>query len=164
VALALAGAPDEAESVLRRLRSVREEDTLLHRAYLPPAEAAVLLVRGSFERAVEELRQASPYETGFVAALVPAYLRAEARLRAGAAADAIREFQTVVDHRGADPFSSVIPMSQLGLARALARSGNTTESRKAYEALLIAWKEADADLPIVQQVRDELARLGQPTT
>jgi eukaryotic-like serine/threonine-protein kinase len=164
VALALAGAPDEAESVLRRLRSVREADTLLHRAYLPPAEAAVLLVRGSFERAVEELRQASPYETGFVAALVPAYLRAEARLRAGAAADAIREFQTVVDHRGADPFSSVIPMSQLGLARALARSGNTAESRKAYEALLAAWKDADADLPIVQQVRDELARLGQPTT
>ena len=49
VALALAGEPGEAESIVRRLRTVREEDTLLHRAYLPPAEAAVLLAKGSFD-------------------------------------------------------------------------------------------------------------------
>ena len=60
VALALAGEPDEAESVVRRLRTVREEDTLLHRAYLPPAEAAVLLAKGSFDAAVEELRKSAP--------------------------------------------------------------------------------------------------------
>jgi tetratricopeptide (TPR) repeat protein len=162
VALALAGAPDEAESLVRRLRGVREEDALLHTAYLPAAEAAVLLVRGSLEPALEELRRAAPYETGFVAALVPTYLRGEVKLKAGAAADAIREYRAVAEHRGAEPFSPVIPLSQLGLARALARSGNAAESRKMYEGLLVTWKEADADLPILRQVRDELARLGPP--
>jgi eukaryotic-like serine/threonine-protein kinase len=163
VALALAGEPDEAESILRRLRSVREEDTLLHRAYLPPAEAAVQLAKGAFDRAVEELRQSAPYETGLVAALVPNFLRGEARLKT-APADAVREYQTVIDHRGADPFTALIPMSQLGLARALARTGNEAESRKIYEALLALWKDADADLPVLHDVRDELARLGRAAT
>lgn len=164
VAVALAGEPGEAEAVLRRLRGVREEDTLLRRAYLPATEAAVLLARGSLDRAVEERRRAAPYETGFVAALVPTYLRGEARLKAGADADARREYQSVIDHRGADPFSSLIPMSQLGLARAFARSGNEAESRRMYEALLVTWKDAAADLPILRQVRDELARLAHSTT
>jgi Tfp pilus assembly protein PilF len=164
VAIALAGQPDEADAVLRRLRNLRAEDTLLHRAYLPATEAAVLLARGAVDRAVEELRQAAPYESGFVAALVPTYLRGEARLKAGAPVDALREYQAVSAHRGADPFSSLIPLSQLGAARALARSGNESESRRMYEALLATWKEADQDLPILRQVRDELARLTRSTT
>jgi eukaryotic-like serine/threonine-protein kinase len=164
VALALAGATDDADAVLRRLRNVREEDTLLHRAYLPPAEAAVRLGRGAFAAALEELRPAAPYETGFVAALVPAYLRGQAHLKGGAPADALRDYQTVLDHRGADPFSSLIPMAQLGRARAFALAGNTAESRKMYEALLLTWKEADPDLPILRQAREELARLGRTAT
>ena len=164
VAIALAGQPDEAEAVLRRVRNLRPEDTLLHRAYLPATEAAALVARGAFDRAVEELRQAAPYESGFVAALVPTYLRGEARLKAGAPVEALREYQAVSEHRGADPFSSLIPMSQLGAARALARSGNESESRKMYEALLVTWKDADPELPILRQVRDELARLTRSTT
>jgi len=54
--------------------------------------------------------------------------------------------------------------TELGLARAFARSGNEAESRKMYEALLATWKDADADLPILRQVRDELARLAHSTT
>jgi tetratricopeptide (TPR) repeat protein/tRNA A-37 threonylcarbamoyl transferase component Bud32 len=164
VALALAGQPDEAESVVRRLRGVRQDDTFLHAAYLPAAEAAARLTRGAHDAAVEELRRAAPYERGFSAALVPASLRGEARLGAGAAAVARRQYQAVVDHRGADPFSSVLPMAQLGLARALARSGNDADSRTMYAALLATWKDADADLPILIQVRQELARLGRPAT
>ncbi len=166
VALALAGRPDEGEAVVRRVRGLRQSDTLLHRAYLPPAEAAVFLSRGATAAAIEHLRQAEPYETGFVSALVPAYLRGQARLAAGAPAEALREFQTVLDHRGADPFSSLLPMAQLGIARALAASGRGTESRQRYEALLAGWKDADADadLPVLRQARDALTRLGRAAT
>ena len=76
----------------------------------------------------------------------------------------MREYQTVIDHRGTDPFTALIPMSQLGLARALARTGNEAESRKIYESLLALWKDADPDLPVLHQVRDELARLGRTAT
>jgi serine/threonine protein kinase/Flp pilus assembly protein TadD len=154
-ALALAGGADEAEAVIRRLRSVRPEDTLLHSAYLPVAEAAVLLRRGRADAAVEALRPAIDHERGIVAALVPAYLRGEARLRAGDAEEAIRQFRVVLDHRGADPFSPVWPLSQLGLARALARAGRPTESREAYAALLQTWSTADPDLPPAAAARRE---------
>lgn len=162
-ALALAGAVDEAEAVVRRLRPVRPEDTLLHTAYLPIAEAALQLprpwvrsrfsnrapaglpvgVRSRFsnagdraDAAVEQLRPAVGHERGIVAALVPAFLRGEARLAAGNAEEAAKEFRVVLEHRGADPFSPVWPLSQLGLARALARAGRALESRRAYDALL----------------------------
>ncbi|MBA3885327.1 MAG: protein kinase [Acidobacteria bacterium] len=45
-AMALAGAAGEAEGVLRGLRTLRPEDTLLQAAYLAPAEAAVQLAAG----------------------------------------------------------------------------------------------------------------------
>jgi hypothetical protein len=105
------------------------------------------------------LRRAAPYENGIVAALLPVYVRGEARLRAGAPAEAAREFQSILAHRGADPFSPVVAMAQLGLARAYARTGAIAESRAAYDTLLTMWANADPDLPVLQQARTELAQL-----
>jgi eukaryotic-like serine/threonine-protein kinase len=158
-ALAIAGAPDEAESVARRVRTLRPDDTLLHSAYLPVAEAAAMLRRGRAVDAIERLRPAARYERGLVAALAPAFLRGEARLQSAAPAEAVRDFTIVLDHRGADPFSPLIPAAQLGLARALARAGRTAESVRTYEALIGGWKDADPDLPVLQLARKELSAL-----
>jgi serine/threonine protein kinase/Tfp pilus assembly protein PilF len=160
-ALALGGDPAEADALVRRLRGVRAQDTLLQNAYLPVLEASALLARGRPAEAIEELRRATPYENGIVAALLPVYVRGEARLRANEPAEAAREFQSILTHRGADPFSPVVALAHLGLARAHARSGAITESRAAYEALLAIWSNADPDLPILKQVRDELSALGR---
>ena len=158
-ALALAGGADDAEAVIRRLRNVRPDDTLLHTAYLPAAEAAVQIQRGKAASAVEALRPAVRHERGIVAALIPAYLRGEARLRAGNPAEAVREFKVVLDNRGADPFSPIVPLAQLGLARALVRSGDTAGGRAAYDAVLRTWFAADADLPPLLAARQEAAAL-----
>jgi serine/threonine protein kinase/Tfp pilus assembly protein PilF len=185
-ALALADSAEEAEPIVRRLRHVRPEDTLLHTAYLPVAEAALLLrsgvrsristaargtpavgssrigVRSRFsefrdraDAAIEQLRPAAGHERGIVAALVPAYLRGEARLLAGDVEGALREFRVVLDHRGADPFSPVWPLSQLGLARALAELGRESEARQSYDALLHTWSNADPDLPLLVAAQNE---------
>jgi hypothetical protein len=185
-ALALTGAVDEAEPVIRRLRQVRPQDTLLHTTYLPVAEAALLLGSGVRSRistgagdapdhttvpagvrsrisdlrdradgAVEQLRPAAGHERGIVAALVPAYLRGEARLVAGDFEGAAREFRVVLDHRGSEPFAPVWPLSQLGLARALEQAGRKSESRQAYDALLHTWSSADPDLPPLISARRE---------
>ena len=159
-ALALAGAPEEAETVIRRIRSVRPGDTLLQGVYLPVAEAAVLLAREKSEAAVDVLRPATQYELGSVAALAPVYLRGEARLRSGAAEQAVAEFRSVARHVGVDPFSPFVPLSALGAARALARNGAYDESRKAYDDLLRMWASADQDLPVLRQAREELSRLS----
>jgi hypothetical protein len=138
---------------------VRPDDTLLHSAYLPAAEAAVRLARGEVAAAVEELRPASRYERGTVAALLPVYLRAEAQRRAGAGEDAIRGFRALVEHRGTDPFSPLVPLAQLGMARALAATRAHDESQTAYEELLRTWVSADADLPMLREAREEVSRL-----
>jgi serine/threonine protein kinase/tetratricopeptide (TPR) repeat protein len=158
-ALALAGGADEADLVIRKLRTVRPDDTLLHTAYLPAAEAAVLIERGRAAAAVEALRPAVRHERGIVAALIPAYLRGEARLRAGTPAEAAREFKVVIDNRGADPFSAIVPLAHLGLARALVRGGDTAGGRAAYDAVLRIWFAADADLPPLMAARQEAAAL-----
>jgi eukaryotic-like serine/threonine-protein kinase len=159
-ALALGGDPAEADALVRRLRGVRSQDTLLQNAYLPVLEAAALLARQHPGEAIEQLRRASPYENGIVAALLPVYVRAEAKLRGGEAAEAAREFQSILTHRGADPFSPVVALAHLGVARARARAGEIAGSRAAYEALLTIWTGADADLPVLAEVRAELAALA----
>ena len=134
-------------------------DTLLQNAYLPVVEAAALLARGQPAPPIEQLRRAAPYENGIVAALLPVYVRGEARLRAGAAAEAVREFQSILTHRGADPFSPVVALAHLGLARAHARTGAIAESRAAYESLFAIWSGADPDLPVLRKAREEYAAL-----
>ena len=97
----------------------------------------VLLARDRTDAALDALRPAAPFERGTVAALLPIYFRGEARRRAarlrrrGHATSA-----SLIDSRGAEPFSSAIPMARLGLARALAASGDVAGSRRAYQDLL----------------------------
>lgn len=158
-ALALGGEPEEADAAVRRLRGLRSQDTLLQNAYLPVVEAAALLARNRPAEAIEELRRAAPYEHGIVAALLPVYVRGIAWLQAKQPEEAKREFQSILTHRGADPFSPVVPLAYLGLARAHALAGATAESRAAYETLLEIWNQADQDLPVLARVREELAAL-----
>jgi tetratricopeptide (TPR) repeat protein/tRNA A-37 threonylcarbamoyl transferase component Bud32 len=158
--LALAGAVGQAEAEVRRFKDVRPEDTMLHGVYMPIAEAAINLARVRYADVVETLRRCVPYERGFVAALMPMYLRGEARLRSGAYPQAIEEFRGVLEYRGADPFSPVIPLAQLGLARALERTGDKAGSASAYRELLQMWSHAD-DSPAVRAARAEAAALTQ---
>jgi serine/threonine protein kinase/tetratricopeptide (TPR) repeat protein len=156
-ALALAGEAEEADALVRRLKGVRPQDTLLQNAYLPLVEAASLLARDRPGDAIERLRRAAPYENGIVAALLPVYMRGEAHLRDGAAEDAIRQFESLLANRGADPFSPVVVLSHLGLARAHAQLGAVAKSRAAYETLFTIWAGADAELPVLRAARAEYA-------
>ncbi len=87
------------------------------------------------------------------------YVRGEARLRAGAAEEAVREFESLLANRGADPFSPVVAMAQLGVARALVAGGDTTGGRAAYDTVLGMWSAGDADLPALIAARQEAAGL-----
>jgi tetratricopeptide (TPR) repeat protein len=159
MALALAGAPDEAAAVFEQRRKVRPQDTFLQVAYLPAARAAIALARNHPAETVEALRPAAPYQFGFIAALIPTYLEGLAYAQAGAHTEAARTFRLVVEHRGTDPFSPFLPMAQLGLARALAAAGDRHGSRQAYETLLQWWEHADASMALASVVRAEYAAL-----
>ena len=53
-----------------------------------------------------------------------------------------------------DPVSA---LARYGLARSLARSGESTQAIAQYKELLALWKDADPDLPILQKAKAELA-------
>ena len=51
------------------------------------------------------------------------------------------------------------PLAHLGLGRARALAGDTLASRSAYERFLALWKDADQDLPILPEARQEYQHL-----
>jgi hypothetical protein len=51
------------------------------------------------------------------------------------------------------------PMARLQQARAFSASGDRAESAAAYKDVLALWKDADTDVPVVQQAKAELAGL-----
>jgi len=158
-ALALAGAPDEAERVIAASRDAETSDTFVKMVYVPVAEAAVHLARHQPAQVIEALEDAVAYELGSVAALAPVFLRGQALLQQGDGGAAAKEFRTLLDHRGVDPFSPLYALAGLELARALALTGDTAKSRTAYDEFLAAWADADQDLPILLAARAERMRL-----
>jgi tetratricopeptide (TPR) repeat protein len=161
--LALVGAP-EAARLADALKLQLAESTLVNGVILPSTRAAIALERGRPSEALEALAPAAAYEAGNVAVLIPVHLRGEARLRAGDGGGALAEFETILAHRGADPFSPIVALAPLGAARSLSALGRRDEALARYESFFEAWREADADLPVLVQARREHARLAGSTS
>jgi len=73
---------------------------------------------------------------------------------------AAAEFQRIVDTQEAIAqilYGYPYPCALVGLARARTASGDSPGARQAYERLLDLWKHADQDLPLLADVRRELA-------
>jgi DNA-binding winged helix-turn-helix (wHTH) protein/tetratricopeptide (TPR) repeat protein len=95
------------------------------------------------------------YEFGDEADMVPVYIRGVSYLQVRSAPDAQREFQKLIDHHSMNAFSTLYPLSYLGLARACALQGKLNESRAAYDRFFVLWKDADKNLPIFLQAGRE---------
>jgi tetratricopeptide (TPR) repeat protein len=158
-ALALAGAADEAARAIAGASDEPSSDAFVKLVYLPVAEAATALSRGRSDAAARALEPARPYELGSVAVLAPAFLRGLAQLHAGDASAARDELERVLEHRGVDPFSALLPPTRLQLARARLRAGDRDGARADYDRLLADWKDADADVPLLASARRERAEL-----
>ena len=157
--LGLVGAPEAArmsEALARQL----PDSTLVNGVILPSARAAIALEAGHPAVAVEALRPAAAYEAGNVAVLIPRYLRGEAYLASGQPARALEQFEKILAQRGADPFSPVVALAPLGVARAQSALGEREQAAQAYQAFFEAWRSADVDLPVLVTARAEHQRLG----
>ena len=72
--------------------------------------------------------------------------------------EAAAEFQKILAHPGLVLNDPIGPMARLQLARALSASGDQAGSAAVYKDLLHLWKDADPDLPLVQQAKAESAQ------
>ena len=98
------------------------------------------------------------YSGAFFGAMYPVYVRGLAYSRMQRNREAVAEFQKILDHPGIMLNDPMGPLARLQLARALAISGDRAKSAAVYKDLLALWKDADPDLPVVQEAKAESAR------
>ena len=168
VSLALCGAPamvQRAEKRAEETSKQRPDDVLWNGAQLPLIRAAIDYSLGQNARAIEVLDSVK-YERAYP---VARYLRGLAFLYSKKGSLAANEFQNIVDHRGANwgPLAatssggSLYPLSWIGLARGATLAEDTTRARRAYEHFFAMWKDADPDVPVLNQALKEYAELKQ---
>jgi tetratricopeptide (TPR) repeat protein len=164
LALAMCGDATGAEKLAGQTTKRFPNGTLWNAVQLPEIRAAIELQRGQPARAEELLASASPYERAYPEAV---YLRGLAYLRLRKGAEAAAEFRKILDHKGASWGSTwrypnwglYYSISYLGLARASVLAGDTAKAKKAFQDFFELWKDADPDIPILQQAKAEYAGL-----
>jgi tetratricopeptide (TPR) repeat protein len=163
----MSGDASQAESLTNDLARDFPEDTSVRFNYLPAVHATLALDHGDPSKAIELLEVAVPYELSsprsatfaYFGALYPVYVRGQAYLAARQGAEAAREFQKIVDHRGIVIGDAFGVLAHLGLARSYVLQGDTAKARAEYQDFLALWKNADPDIPILKQAKAEYAKL-----
>jgi eukaryotic-like serine/threonine-protein kinase len=165
VVFARSGDAGRAHAVVDSLNKSYPVNTILQSAWIPTIDAQIELGRGNGSKAVELLQPAAPYELGEIvgslnnSCMYQVYLRGEAYLQAKQGTAAAAEFQKLLDHRGIVWNCWSGALAHLGLARARAEAGDAAGSRTAYQDFFALWKDADPDIPILQQAKAEYAKL-----
>jgi len=163
-ALALAGDGVRASKLADDFAKRFPNDTIVQFNYLPILRAQLSLLRNDASKAIETLDVAIPYELGSLTAapiaLYPVYVRGEAYLAAHRGSEAAAEFQKILDHRGIVLNEPIGALAHLQLGRAYALQGDTAKARAKYQDFLTLWKDADRDIPILQQAKGEYAHLN----
>lgn len=153
-------------------------DTQAQSLWLPAIRAQLALNGKNPAEALRLLQTVeSPLEFGAIffvnnpSCLYPTYIKTEAYLASGQAAEAASEFQKIIDHPGMVWNCSTGALAHLGLARA-----NVAQSKKSngavadaarvralthYKQFLRLWKDADPAVSIYKAAEDEYAKLLQ---
>ena len=161
LAAGICGNGELALSIARELGASFPEDTLLQNVYLPLAQAFVALAAGQPQQVINSAAPAKPYDVIYPGS----YAQGMAYLQLHDAGHAISAFQSSLQSRGGslvgpeEPMPPSYAQAQLGLARAYAMAGDKANAKKAYEAFLLTWKDADPDLPMLVAGKKEYAAL-----
>jgi len=164
LALARVGDTSRAKAIVAELEKSNPLNTVLKLYWLPVLQAAIELNQGNSSQALVLLEAAAPYELGGpppfqLGTMYPAYLRGQVYLAAHNGTAAATEFQKFLDHRGIVVNIPLGALAHLGLARAYAVSSDTAKAKAAYQHFFALWKDADLDVPILNEAKAEYARL-----
>lgn len=157
--LAKTGDIERAEALADALAKLNPADTTINADDIPTTRAAIDLQKGLPTDAIADLQPALPYELRNFE--VPSLL-GQAYLNAKMPDRAATEYRKILANHGVDGLSILYPLAYLGLARADAQMSNNAASRSEYEQFFAAWKDADPDLPVLKQARQEYSELRTP--
>jgi eukaryotic-like serine/threonine-protein kinase len=160
---------------MRRRRSTSRHSSCFNSGPLLPGSYFDRSQIASAYLAVTALQGASTVELGLISfvanisCLYPVYVRGEAYLEAGQGSAAAAEFQKILDHSGIVWNCWTGALAHLGAARANALQARTSQGADAdaarvralaaYKDFLALWKDADPDIPILKQAKEEYAKL-----
>ena len=175
LAFAMAGDKARAESLAQGLGKRFPLDTQMQSLWLPAVQAQLALDSKNPTAALTALQAASPVEFGSIGFLNNAsclyhmYVRGEAYLAAGQGVAAAAEFQKIVDHSGIVWNCWTGALARLGVARANALQARISQgadadaarvrSLAAYQDFLALWRDADPDIPILNEAKMEYAKV-----
>ncbi len=177
LAFAMAGDTARADSLAQDLGKRFPLNTQMQSLWLPAIRAQLALNRKNPPSALNGLQ--APVELGqimFVAnlsCLYPTYVRGEAYLSVGQGNAAAAEFQKILDHGGIVWNCWTGALAHLGVARANALQSRSFQGQgqgadadaarvralAAYKDFLTLWKDADPDIPILNQAKAEYAKV-----
>jgi serine/threonine protein kinase len=165
LALALTPGAPQAARLADDMAKRFPENTVAQFNYLPSLQGQLALERKDARNAIEVLQKVAPYELGlpgdgsFTPAMYPVYIRGEAYLAANQGREGAAEFQKILDHRGVVVNEPIAALARLGLARAYAMQGEEFQARAAYHEFITLWKDADPDIPVLKEAKEEYGRL-----
>jgi DNA-binding winged helix-turn-helix (wHTH) protein/tetratricopeptide (TPR) repeat protein len=156
LALARAGEVGHAAVLAAAFEKRNPGNTIVNDIDLPLIQATIALRQRRPDDAARLLQPALPFELRDFD--VPSLL-GQADLDMKAADKAAAEYRKILANRGVDATSPLYPLAYLGLARALHLEGRLHESGAAYAQFFAFWKDADQDLPVLQNAKREYAQL-----
>ena len=156
--LARLGDDARTNQILDDLDKALPADTLIHGIDIPRARAALSLNHNQPQQALRDVEPGAAYELSpFAVPVMSAH--AEALLRLHDGVNAAAEYQKILDHRGVNTTIVLYPLAHLGLARAYVLQRDTAKAKLAYQDFFAAWKDADTDVPVLKQAKEENAKL-----
>jgi len=175
LALAMAGKIEEAESVKLELNKLFPQDTFVQSYWIPAIEAQLAIARKDPGHGVEVSKTSSALDLGgipfelSISCMYPVYTRGQAYLAMGDAQGAGGEFQKIIDHNGIVWNCWTGSLARLGLARAYELESRTSQGASAaaarvraiaaYKDFFALWKDADADIRILNEAKSDYAKL-----
>ncbi len=154
--LFLSGDTRVATELFANLRKKFSTDETFTSVWLPTTEASRHLVAADYAAALEALANTAHLERRHAQL---ALLRGQALLGLGRSSEAISAFERAYASRFVNAPTVLGSVAQVWLARAHAKAGDTASARRTYQDVFAAWKDADADLPLLVQAKAEYAAL-----
>ena len=168
-ALALSGESSRSKTLAKDLEMRFPKDTVVKIFYLPAIRALLELKNGGQpSKAIDQLQVSLPYDRGmppsgapfFFGAFYTVYVRGLAYLAADQGPEAAAEFQKIIDGRTIVVSDPIGALAHLQLGRAFRMSRDKTKAKAAYQDFLSLWKDADKNIPILDEARKEFMELN----
>ena len=163
IVLAQCGEAAKAQQLVAALMKEYPDDSFVHLQTQPLVTAILADARGKTDEALQALEPARRLENGG-GAVTPLpfavlYFRGLTYLKKGDGERASAEFRKILDRTYLSEVNPLVPLAQLQMARAYGVQRDAAKARTAYQDFFALWKDADPDLPILQQAKLEYAKL-----